>query len=78
MQELPKCICFDCVEPLTVRREAALLKAQGVPLISAYLARTKFSGLGLGYEHGSDLCALCTQPADGAPPAGAAEEAAAA
>ena len=52
-----------------VRREAALLMEKGVPLIAAYRARTKFPGLGLGYEHpdGSDLCALCTQPADGEP-----------
>ena len=69
MQELPECICFDCVEPLMVRREAALLMEKGVPLIAAYRARTKFPGLGLGYEHpdGSDPCALCTQPADGEP-----------
>ena len=68
MQELPECICFDCEPQLMVRREAALLKAQGVPLISADRARGKY-GLGRDYEHpdGSDLCALCTQPADGEP-----------
>ena len=69
MQELPECICFDCELPLMVRREAALLTAQGVPLISANSAWRKFQGLGFDYEHpdGSDLCALCTQPADGEP-----------
>ena len=69
MQELTKCICFDCDTQLMVRREAALLTAQGVPLISANSAWRKFQGLGFDYEHpdGSDLCALCTQPADGEP-----------
>ena len=69
MHELPECICFDCDTQLMVRREAALLTAQGVPLISANSAWRKFQGLGFDYEHpdGSDLCALCTQPADGEP-----------
>ena len=68
MPELPDCVCFDCEPQLMVRREAALLKAQGVPLISADRARGKY-GLGRDYDHpdGSDLCALCTQPADGEP-----------
>ena len=68
MQELTKCICFDCETQLMVRREAALLTAQGVPLISAKRASDKY-GLGRDYEHpdGSGLCALCTQPADGEP-----------
>ena len=68
MPELPECICFDCETQLMVRREAALLTAQGVRLISAKRARDKY-GLGRDYEHpdGSGLCALCTQPADGEP-----------
>ena len=69
MHELPECICFDCDTQLMVRREAALLTAQGVPLISANSVRRKFPRLGFDYEHpdGSDLCALCTHPADGEP-----------
>ena len=52
MQELPECICFDDCEPqLMVRREAALLTAQGVPLMSADRARDKYQGLGPDYKH---------------------------